>query len=60
MVKKSGKTKIALIQIDAALIKEVNDYCLAVKRKTGAIKRHVIGSLLIEAIHNNTANVSVK
>ncbi len=58
MVRKSGKTQVALIQIDASLIKEVNAYCAAVKAKTGAIKRHVIGSLLMEAIHNNTANVS--
>lgn len=57
MVKKSGKTKIALIQIDASILKEVNDYCTAVKIKTGAIKRHVIGSLLLEAIRRDTANV---
>ena len=49
--------KPAVVQIDAALLPEINAYCAAVKAKTGAIKRHVIGSLLMEAIHNNTANV---
>jgi hypothetical protein len=57
MVRKSGKTQVALIQIDASLIKEVNAYCAAVKKKTGAIKRHVIGSLLQEAIRRDVACV---
>ena len=60
MVKSKTKTKTrpALIQIDAALLPEINAYCAKVKRQTGAIKRHVIGSLLLEAIHRDTANVS--
>ena len=60
MVKSKTKTKTrpALIQIDAALLPEINAYCAKVKRQTGAIKRHVIGSLLLEAIRRDTANVS--
>lgn len=52
------KKKVALIQIDACYLPEIDDYCRKVKEKTGSIKRHVVGSLLMEAIRMDTAKVN--
>lgn len=55
-----NEKKVALLQIDSCYLPEIDEYCRKVKAKTGSIKRHVIGSLLMEAIRMDTAKVNNK